>query len=358
MVKYAIACGGSGGHLNPGIAIAESLCEDDCKCYFIISQKSIDSVILSRYPHFSSLRIPALPMKTGIMNFARFAISQIKSFFKCIKFLKKEKIDCVVGMGGFTSLAAVMAAFFLRKKVALHECNAIPGRATKFLAPFADLIFLPEGVSLGKHFFKRKTIHAGLPLRNDICKIDKKIARGALGLNHNLPVVTVLGGSQGATSLNQWARENLQTLNADGIAVCCVQGPKFSPEEIVGTHKRTKVKNLFMSYCHDMSPLLSATDLLVCQAGAGTIAEASYFGLYMILVPYPNSALHHQDANALHARNIGIAQVVDSKNIDKLTDVVLEALHKNKLSCTYDGVEQARETKQTIVSALKKLLKV
>jgi UDP-N-acetylglucosamine--N-acetylmuramyl-(pentapeptide) pyrophosphoryl-undecaprenol N-acetylglucosamine transferase len=303
MSKYAIACGGTGGHLSPGIAIAEELVARGDECILVVSEKPIDGIVLKKYREYPHVALPAKPFLKGIGKFFEFAKSQLVSFFKCIGLLRKEKINCVIGMGGFTNAPVVMAAFVLGVKIVLYESNRVIGKSIRVLSRLADIVFLPYGVNLKGRHTRKKILYASMPIRRELQKIEKTEAKNQLNLLPNVPVVTVLGGSQGSDALNRWATQNFQKLNERGIAICCVRGlGSTETESKVGKSKGGEsVPNIFMPFCDNMSLLLSATDLLVCRAGAGTIAEAAHFSLPMILVPYPNSADNHQEANAIYA---------------------------------------------------------
>ncbi|MDR0742014.1 MAG: UDP-N-acetylglucosamine--N-acetylmuramyl-(pentapeptide) pyrophosphoryl-undecaprenol N-acetylglucosamine transferase [Puniceicoccales bacterium] len=331
MNRYAIVCGGTGGHLGPGIAIAEELMARNGECLLLISDKVIDSVMLRKYDQFEYITLPAKPLAKNIWKIFETIKSQLVSLYQCIKLVKNRKIDCVIGMGGFTNFPAVMAAFLMRKKIVLHESNRVIGKSIKLLAYLADIIFLPSQVNFKSRSLNKKVSHVSIPLRREMQKIDKCEARERLGLDPHGSVVTVLGGSQGAAALNEWAIQNFQRLNGQNLAVCCVRGIKNdSREEIIGmSDDGNTIRNLFLPFCNDMSSLLSATDLLVCRAGAGTIAEAILFRLPMILVPYPDAAENHQEVNATHVANDGRAIVVRQGDIDLLANIVIECFKKN-----------------------------
>ncbi|MDR1414094.1 MAG: UDP-N-acetylglucosamine--N-acetylmuramyl-(pentapeptide) pyrophosphoryl-undecaprenol N-acetylglucosamine transferase [Puniceicoccales bacterium] len=358
MSAYAISCGGTGGHLSPGIAVAEELTRRNKKCLLLVSEKLIDGVMLKKYSNFDSIVLSAKPFSKNFKKFWQFLKAQMISFFECIKLIREKKITCVIGMGGFTNVPIVLAAFVLRKKIALHESNRIVGKSIKILSYFADVIFLPEEIEFGNGFLRRKTIQATFPLRHEIHKINKSKARNILSLSEDGFVLTVLGGSQGAEALNQWAVANMEQLNAHGIALCCVRGIKSDKNEIVEgkSGSGSTVRNAFLSFCNDMSMLLSATDLLVCRAGAGTIAEAAFFSLPMILVPYPNSADNHQQANAAYVEKKGAALVVNEDNIEVLLETVLESfMQKLKNFNIDDSVDPKKSEVEIIVDCIQQM---
>ena len=250
-------------------------------------------------------------------------------------------------------MSLVVSAFLMRKKIVLHESNQVIGKSIKVLAPFADVVFLPSGVSFSKSSLQKKVIHASVPLRSEIKKVPKAKARAKIGIPSEAKLITILGGSQGANSLNTWALNNLDKLNRAGVSVCCVCGPKnFMKFKKFGT--RGNLQNLFLPFCDNMSELLCSTDLLVCRAGAGTITEAMRLGVPMILVPYPYAAENHQEFNANYARKLGCAAVVHESEINKLTDKVLEIFKSDFL-----GFAKRRSflnSSKAIVDIIKKLI--
>jgi UDP-N-acetylglucosamine--N-acetylmuramyl-(pentapeptide) pyrophosphoryl-undecaprenol N-acetylglucosamine transferase len=344
MSIYAISCGGTGGHISPGIAIAEELTQRNQKCLLLVSEKTIDGVMLKKYGNFESMTLSAKPFSKNPKKFWQFIKAQARSFFECIKLIRKRNIDCVIGMGGFTSVPIVLAAFVLRKKIVLHESNRIVGKSIRILSHLADMIFLPEGIELNGKFLSQKTIHAPIPLRREMRKINKSEARKILNLSEDGFLLTVLGGSQGAEALNEWAMQNIEKLNSQGVAVCCIRGIKSHGNKLVEGKSSSgeTVRNVFLPFCDDMHVLLSATDLLLCRAGAGTIAEAMFFSLPMILVPYPNSADNHQEANAMYAAEKGSAFIIHQDNIELLAGVILESFKKNLKNFKIDRVSSKK----------------
>ena len=353
MKRVAIACGGTGGHLCPGIAIAEELKKNGIDPVLFISRKQIDKVISTRYDQFEYFVTRAMPFSKKPGKFLLFIWSQLASACSCIKFLLKKNIDCVVGTGGFTNLSLAISAFLMRKKIVLHESNQVIGKSIKILAKLADVVFLPSGVSFSKSSLQKKVIHASVPIRDEIKKVPKAKARAKIGIPIDAKLVTILGGSQGANSLNTWALNNLDRLNRGGVSVCCVCGPK-NFMKFRKLYIRGDLKNLFLPFCDNMSELLCSTDLLVCRAGAGTIAEAMKLGVPMILVPYPYAAENHQEFNANYARNLGCAAIVRESEIDKLTDKVLEIFKSYFLG--FAKKRYYRNSNKAIVDIIKKLI--
>lgn len=336
MKNFAIACGGTGGHISPGIALAEELSDNGHSCTLIISKKSIDSTMLAKYKQFKKIAIAAKPLAKSPLKFVKFTFSQILALIKCIIFIAKNKIDCVIAFGGFTSLPVVLAAFLLRKKIFLHESNQVVGKSIKFLARFANKIFTPEGTSEQLNKFSSKIITCGYPLRNEITQIDEFDAKKLFNLPENKKIIVVFGGSQGAIALSNWAIENSQILSSAGAFILCICGKNI---------KANNTSNIkLLSFCDNMAALYSCADLVIARAGAGTIAEIQKFGLKAILVPYPFAAEKHQHANAMAAA-AKTEQItwIDEKEISKLTELSINFLHKPKTIFVTENINFAKK---------------
>lgn len=326
MKKVVIACGGTGGHIAPGIALAQALQNEGIEVKLYVSQKKVDAEMLKKYPDIPYVTSCARPFSKNIVGCCRFLGSQWWACLKALKWLSHEKVDAVIGMGGFTNVPVVLAAWLLRKRIFLHESNQVMGKSIRCLSKLADVVFLPEGGSRGHLSKKVRVVECGMPVRQEIQKQDKKVARQKMGLYEEGVVVGVLGGSQGARMLTQWAYDTCESLNLKKISVCCICGG-----EGISKVKENKIqfcKNLFLPFCENMSNFLNSVDVLVCRSGAGTIAEAEKMQVPMILVPYPNSADHHQDRNAEVAQKKGFGVIVPQDCLSELEERLLVFLQK------------------------------
>jgi UDP-N-acetylglucosamine--N-acetylmuramyl-(pentapeptide) pyrophosphoryl-undecaprenol N-acetylglucosamine transferase len=297
--RFIISCGGTGGHLSPGIALAEGLTARGHRATLLISQKKVDARLIEKYPHLEFARMPGLPFSWHPVGFVRCLVSQAQAIVFCLRLLRTAKPDGVVGFGGFTSAPAVLAGWLRGVPVALHESNRIPGLAIRALGRFARRVYLPTGIRLAS-VRATATRHMGLPVRREIARLPAAPARIALGLEPNLRVLVIFGGSQGATPLNEWARREVPALAAEGIQVYCVTGLGKGEAETMDLRSRRGevVKAVFTPFCDRVAQLLSAADLVISRAGAGTLAELIRCETPAILVPYPHAADDHQRANA------------------------------------------------------------
>jgi len=338
MSKFLISCGGTGGHLSPGIALAEGLLARGHEVRLLISQKKVDARLSEKYP-----RLPFTPMAGSGFGWkpsalARFAWSQTRAVFFCRHLLRTWRPDAIVGFGGFTSTPVVLAGRFCGVPVALHESNRVPGRAIRVLGRLARRVYLPVGIRIGG-VGAGATRHVGLPVRREISRQAQAAAREALGLEPNRPVLVILGGSQGASALNSWTREHLKTLALEGVQVYCVTGLGKGREGAVTLETKTgaPVRAVFALFCDRMAELMSAADLVVTRAGAGTLAELIRCETPAILVPYPEAADDHQRANAAFFERQGGGIVVEQTDLGRLRDEVLDVIFNDWLLRKFRG---------------------
>jgi UDP-N-acetylglucosamine--N-acetylmuramyl-(pentapeptide) pyrophosphoryl-undecaprenol N-acetylglucosamine transferase len=332
MKKFLISCGGTGGHLSPGIALAEGLIARGHDVTLLISQKKIDARLSEKYPHLRFLRVPGAPFSLQPVKLLRCVMSQLQGFLFCLRLGRKLQPEAMIGFGGFTSAPIVAAGWLLNVPVALHESNRVPGLAIRTLGRFARRVYLPVGIQIDG-IRASATRHVGLPVRSEIVRVPSAIARTALGLEPNRPVLVVFGGSQGATPLNDWARREMAALAAEGIQLYCVTGPGKGSGETHDLRSRSgaAVKAVFTPFSDRVAELLSSADLVVSRAGAGTIAELIRCTTPALLVPYPHAADDHQRANAAFFERQGGGVVVAQSGINRLRDEVLDVIFNDWL---------------------------
>ncbi len=332
MSSFAISCGGTGGHLSPGIALAERLTERGHRCRLLISQKDVDSRLIQKYPKLEFVRAPGAAFGFSPMALLRFGTTQLASFFFSLNYLRRTRPDVVVGFGGFLTTGISLAAYLMGIPLVLHEANRRPGRAVRMLSGFARRIYLPPGVRL-RGLPPQALRHCGFPVRQEIRREAREAARARLGLPAEGAVLLVLGGSQGAQSFNRWVTENFPALAARGVNVVCVTGLGKHPEDLrecAGPGGRRMVAR-FLPFCDDMAGLLSSADLAVSRAGAGSLAEFVQCRLPAVLVPYPFAADNHQWENARCFERQGGGLVLDAKEMERLLAEVLELIYNEFL---------------------------
>lgn len=328
--RILIACGGTGGHLAPGIALAQTLIHRGHRCELLISQKLVDQRLIQKYPGLIFHPMPAVSLGKTHSNISptallAFFLSQVASINFCSKIFKNFKPQVVVGFGGFSTISAALCAATSRTPLILHEANHKVGRSIRALARMANVIYLPPGIA--EHTLPVKKVrYLGIPLRQDLENISKTDARTALGFSPSRPLVVVMGGSQGSGPLNHWASEHLPLFEQNHIDLLCVTGLGKAPShEKITSHNRA----VFTPFSDQMHLLYAAADLVIARAGAGTINELIHFRTPSILVPYPLSSDHHQHANARHLEHMGGTQMLDENDLSQLMETTVSLL-KNK----------------------------
>jgi UDP-N-acetylglucosamine--N-acetylmuramyl-(pentapeptide) pyrophosphoryl-undecaprenol N-acetylglucosamine transferase len=328
-----IICGGTGGHLAPGIATAQRFLEEKIPVELIISEKEVDSRLLRAYPDIPYKRAKGAPFGWKPARLVRFAYGSLFGFFQSYSLLKNSRPWAIIAFGGYLSVGFVIAAWIQKVPVVLHEANRKAGRSIRSLAGMADRVYLPEGVSL-PGIEARRIRRLNMPLRREVRHIMKEEIRSRLGIPMHAKVLTVVGGSQGAKALNEWIEANHTSLAADGIWVFLVAGPgkQTMPEmgEFV-SDMGSKVEVRTYSFHNALHELFSASDIVISRAGAGTIAELIYCLTPSILIPYPYAADQHQLANARDLERRGGCILIDQSAIDGLYREVLDLVFNDWL---------------------------
>ncbi|MGI8437449.1 MAG: undecaprenyldiphospho-muramoylpentapeptide beta-N-acetylglucosaminyltransferase [Chthoniobacterales bacterium] len=296
-MNAVIACGGTGGHLFPGLAVAEVLRARGHEVLLFISEKEIDSLALSNRSEFRFEKLPTVglpsPFSPAIFRFTqRFN----ESLAACRRFYRSFKPDVVLGMGGFTSTAPIFAGRMRRVPTFIHESNAIPGKANRMTARMVRAVLL--GFKECAQFFpKARTEFTGTPIRADLRRIDRSKARQKLGLREDLPTLLVMGGSQGAGGINQAIIKALPALQGQPLQIIHLTGAR-DERLAADNYQRQDIPAFVAAFHHGMGDVYSAADLAVARSGAASLSELAAFALPSILIPYPYAAEDHQTRNA------------------------------------------------------------
>jgi UDP-N-acetylglucosamine--N-acetylmuramyl-(pentapeptide) pyrophosphoryl-undecaprenol N-acetylglucosamine transferase len=307
--SVAIACGGTGGHLFPGIAVAEELIKHGCRVGLLISPKEIDQEAVKLAKEMEIFTLPAVGLQNR--NYFSFGLSFWKSYRAAKGIFRELKPDAVLAMGGFTSAPPILAAKKFRAKRFLHESNTIPGRANRFLARFVDEAFVgfPEAKF---RLNAKKTSVAGTPVRPQF--MEKKESPASVpGLEPGIPTVLVVGGSQGASGLNQMILSTLPLLAKKNWQWLHLTGANDF-EKVRSGYAAQKVKAVVKPFLAEMDLALGAATVAVSRAGASSLAELAAMRLPTLLVPFPAAADNHQYFNALAFEKSGAAKLLEQKD--------------------------------------------
>lgn len=307
-VRVAIACGGTGGHLFPGVAVAEKLAQFGAEVQLLVSEKEIDRIARQSAP---GLRFAALP-GGGFVRGRRWSslMATWRGFRQASRLFQDGPPDVVLSMGGFAGVAPVLAARRRSVPVVLHEANAVPGKATRWLSGFAKkvLITFQECEVFLRH---RDLEWTGMPVREAFGRQDREQSRRELGLDPAMPVLLVMGGSQGAAAINDLylgIREGLAR-NWPELQVIHLTGPADF-ERVRSLAGTPRLRTILRPFEARMECILAASNIAIARAGASSIAECAACALPSILIPYPFAADDHQRRNAEAAASWGGARVV------------------------------------------------
>lgn len=308
-----IACGGTGGHLFPGVAVAQELRDRGHQVRLLISEKKVDAQASEKYGDLQFDTLPAIAKPpTFSVKMLPFLFKLWKTRNQSKKMLKAAKADAVLGMGGFTSLAPIIAGKQLQIPCFVHDSNALPGKANRLTARFCHTVLL--GLEDARSFFPSNQVEiTGTPVRSELTQtITREQAAKKLNIDPKKKTVLVMGGSQGAKKLNS----------------LIVEASKAMPEvqflHITGTGDYERVKtelghregHHLIQFCDDMGACYAASNLAVSRSGASSMTELAYVGLPSILVPYPHAADDHQTFNAEAFAKEGAARLCQEKDLD------------------------------------------
>jgi len=306
----AIACGGTGGHLFPGIAVAEELKKRGCRTALLISPKDVDQQAVKSAADMEVFTLPAVGLQNR--NYLSFALSFWRSFQASRRFFRTRRPDAVLAMGGFTSAPPVLAAGKFGAKTFLHESNTVPGRANRFLARFVDEAFVGFPETNGRLRAKQTTV-TGTPVRPQFRSRDPGACRATLGLEPTLPTVLVVGGSQGASGLNQMMMSALPLLAEKRWQWLHLTGTN-DLEKVKASYASRGLKAVVKPFLMEMDLALGAATACVSRSGASSLAEIAAMRLPTLLVPFPAAADDHQLANALAFERTGAAKLLEQKD--------------------------------------------
>jgi UDP-N-acetylglucosamine--N-acetylmuramyl-(pentapeptide) pyrophosphoryl-undecaprenol N-acetylglucosamine transferase len=316
-MKIIIAGGGTGGHLFPGIALAEELRRRDssAELLFVGTEHGIEARVIPREGYrLKFIRSEGIVGKTAMKRVKGMAMLGL-SFIDAWGILRSERPDIVIGVGGYSSGAIVLSAAMMSIPTMIHEQNSVPGSANRILGKFVDRICVTYQESMPA-FPVDKTILTGNPIRTKILKGEKDSACRLFSLDEKLFTVFVFGGSSGARSVNRVMvdalnhlgplRESIQFLHQTGDS---------DFEGIRDAYRKAGVKGTVAPFIYQMAEAYAAADIVVSRAGATTLAEITALGKPAILIPYPYAAGRHQEFNALKLQEMGAAHVVQDQEL-------------------------------------------
>ena len=292
-MKVAVACGGTGGHAFPGLAVAEELVRRGHEVTVWESGRDIESSVMRRWsgPVFST-GARQLRLRNAFFNFA--------SILRCRREMRRHRPDALLAMGSYSSLPPVLAARSRKVKIFLHEANTVPGKAVEFLSRFADVVAISFECT-AKYLPGKKTVLTGLPVRAEI----------ASGSRFDfIPpdsfVVFVTGGSQGAHAVNELMSGALVAMKAEldrragGKPLYVIHQTGAKDEAAVAeAYAKAGMPARVHAFEPEMAAAFASADVVIARAGASTCFELALVGKPAFFIPLPTALRNHQHFNAL-----------------------------------------------------------
>ncbi len=343
MARYFITGGGTGGHIYPAIAVADALKDDEV--FYVGNPKNLEHDIVKQKDYkFLGVNVHGMPRKANF-ELLKWGFELSLAVLKACYYILKYKPDAVFGTGGYVSAPALIGAKLLKVPYMMHDCDAQPGLVTRKLAPSAKCVSV--AFECACNVIKNKKCYVnGNPIRTEFKTLTKEQARESLGLDNKL-TLCIMGGSQGAKSINDAAVEALKNLDMQII----FQTGKKNYDSVM--KKLPEHKNLIVKpYFDDMVTVLKASDIAVSRSGSLSISEICASGIAPIFVPYPHAAGDHQRKNAKFMVDKGAGIYLEDSEINEKTlcDTInsaianLNELQKNSLALAkFDGVEKIVE---------------
>lgn len=374
MLKVLFAGGGTAGHINPALAIAEIIKEKhpDAQFLFAGTPFGMEANLIPKAGYnFAPIKVRGFQRKITLKNIARNirALAYLTTAGNRAKQIINEfQPDIVIGTGGYVSGPVVLKAAKMGIKTAIHEQNAFPGVTTKLLSKEVDEVMLT--VKEAQKYLDKdiKYTVTGLPVRKGFSHCDKKVARKELGLDDNITILS-WGGSLGAGAINETVADLIaytqkNELNINHIHSYGRMGKDSFERNLIakGVKIRKNDRLLINQYIHNMDVCTAAADIVICRCGASAIAELESMGRGSILIPSPVVAGNHQYYNGMVLHNAGAAIVIEQKDLtsEVLINKVMELCSdKEKLNKLSENAHKLfiPDTNERVYSVISKLIK-
>lgn len=311
--------GGTAGHINPAIAIAEEIksMKNDTKILFVGREGGFENNLIERAGfEYKTINIQGLKRGFSLVNFKKIYLA-LEAKRKAKEIIEKFKPDIILGTGGYVCWPIISAGADMKIPTAIHESNYAPGLTTKLLAKKCNVVFLNNDET--KKFLPSEvnTIETGTPLLQSFLQNDRVKARQKLGIAEKDIFIASFGGSIGSEKMNETILEVMKKYSSKekGIRHLHATGQQhfesikknYSPNEKSGCE--------IVPYIHNMSTVLHAADIVITRCGAVTLSELSAVGVASILIPSPNVAENHQFKNAKALADDGSAILIEEKNL-------------------------------------------
>ena len=320
-----VMAGGTGGHIYPGIAVAEELRARGWRVVWLGNPDGMEArIVPPRGYDMEWLRFGALRGK-GIVRKLMLPVNLLSGFWQALRVMRRVRPDVVLGMGGYISFPGGMMAALIGRPLVLHEQNSVAGLANKVLAGVADRVLtgFPDAL--------RKAEWVGNPVRREIAAVEPPTQRFAA--REGAMRVLVVGGSLGATALNNIVPQALARLRKEDRPVVTHQAGRTQIDALRAAYASAGVDGELLDFIEDMDARYAAADLVICRSGAITVAELAAVGAASLLVPFPSAVDDHQTHNAGFLADRGAAMLLPQRELDaERLAGILKGLDRGRLA--------------------------
>ncbi|EEW93872.1 undecaprenyldiphospho-muramoylpentapeptide beta-N-acetylglucosaminyltransferase [Granulicatella elegans] len=344
-MRVVVSGGGTGGHIYPALAFMRYLeKQEDVEYLYIGTKRGLESKIVPQAGYaFDSIKIEGLKRSLSLENL-KTAYYMVTSVIKARKILKEFKPDVVIGTGGYVCAPVLFAASLLKIPTIIHEQNSVAGVTNKFLAKWVNKIAICfEDVKKDFAYYSDKVVLTGNPRGQEVVEIKKNPEYlASIGVQTDLPIVVIFGGSRGSERMNEVFVEALEGFADKNYHVIMVTGEVHYDKinnQITKLEKSLPNVSVF-PYIKDMPQLFQNVDLVVCRSGATTLTELTALGLASILIPSPYVTNNHQEANARSLVDQGAASMILEKELNAQTmlaeidDILLDCHKKEAMAAS------------------------
>ena len=309
-MKVAVACGGTGGHVFPGLATARELLRRGHDVTLWLTGRAEEQSARKDWDG-PVVEVPARGFPSGLSpESVRRAGMLVRAVWRSVRAMRPERPDVLLAMGSYASVGPCGAARWRGVPIVLHEANVVPGRAVRLFSRRAAAV--AAGFEETRYHLRKTELSVvGIPLREELTEAARGLPPRE-GAGRGPFRLLVVGGSMGAHHLNEVVAAALGRLAKTGAAVSTTHLTGSKDEAAVrAAYRASGVAADVIAFTKYMAPLYHSADLAICRAGASTCAELAYFGVPALFVPYPLAAMDHQTANARALEKRGAADVVD-----------------------------------------------
>ena len=332
--RFFVTGGGTGGHIYPALAVADALTQDGAKVFYVGNKRNMEYELASK-KGYKFLHVSVKGMPRGLNpKFFWWGVKLVKAILYSIRYIKKYKPNAVFATGGYVSAPMIFACRITKTPYMMHDCDAMPGLVTRRLSKRAKYVSLAFEKAK-KYISNKHAIVTGNPIREQFKNMSKNEARNILGLNNTKLTLVVMGGSQGAKSINNATVELLKEFSQELNLQVIFQTGKKNYNDIIEHLKQIypaweQDKNLIIRpYFDNMISVLKSADIVISRAGSLSLSEICASDVAPIIIPYPYAAANHQRVNAKSLYENGACIYIEDADLEPniLRNTIMELIN-------------------------------